>query len=107
MTDRLFYFNKEFLGVINAVINYRNFIIYINVLENSIIILKNIKLNIIRDYNKKGYYSYILILEIKEREADKTLKYLESINEFNTSENNPLFFYEFVLNISITIFKDA
>jgi hypothetical protein len=107
LTNRLFYFNKKFLNVINTITNHRNFITYINVLKKLITILKNVKLNTIRNYNKEDYYFYILILEIKERKADKTLKHSKALNEFNTLENDPLFFYKFVLNISIIIFKDV
>jgi hypothetical protein len=102
----LFCFDKEFLSVLNTIIDYRNFIIYINKLEKPITILKNIKLSIIRDYNKEGCYSYILILKTKEVKTYKTLKHLKSIDNPIILENSMLF-YKFALGISITMPKNV
>jgi hypothetical protein len=102
----LFCFNREFLGILNAIINYRNFIIYINKSEKPIIIPRNTRLNIIYNYNKEGCYSYILVLKTKEAKTYRILKHLESIDNPIILENN-IPFYKFALNINIIIFKNV
>jgi hypothetical protein len=102
----LFCFNKEFLSILNAIIDYRNFIVYINKLEKPITIPKNARLSTIYNYNKEGYYSYILVLKTKKVKTYGMLKYLESIDNPIILENG-MPFYKFTLSIGITILKNV
>jgi hypothetical protein len=81
-------------------------VVYINKLEKPIIIPKNTRLNIIRDYNKEGCYSYILVLKTKKVKTCGTLEHLKSIDNPIILENS-MPFYKFALGIGITIPKNV
>jgi hypothetical protein len=87
-TNRLFCFDREFLGVMDAVIDHRNFIAYTNNLENPVTILRNTRLGIIRDYNKEGYYSYMLEPEPTESEPYRAPENLGIAKEPIMAENS-------------------